>query len=410
VRGPLLALFLITSCGAAARARVGPDADSEEPADAAVVRDAAHFDLASDHALPLDAAAEPLGKPSPDALPSPPVLLDGGGPLDLAAPGVDAGAPDAGFSSQIMVAVGNDGRHMTSLNGKIWMDDTRETTGNRDGPKNLLAVAYANHQVVAVGGGCDPVCAGRIVVFDGTTWEEMDATAARGRLTGIAYGNGAWVAVGSMPPVLRSTDGKNWNVAAKVAVPAGLRAVTYGTVGTQPMFVAVGDGYTRVTSLDGMSWTHLVPSNGTNEAFRAVAIGNGVVVAAGGRPDSATIDSGRLIRSVDGINWTDEIVRGPELPNVVHVDGKFYAFSGAGDNILQISADGKEWLMQVTNGAGSNVAVGHLGITRFFLSRISPSTVKISTDGYTWGATATGATSMPGDSIINAFVIAGPSL
>jgi hypothetical protein len=47
----------------------------------------------------------------------------------------------------------------------------------------------------------------------------------------------------------------------------------------------------------------------------------------------------------------------------------------------------------------------HIGIARFFLSRISPSTVKISTDGYTWGPTQT--VSQPGDAILNAFVIAG---
>jgi hypothetical protein len=404
VRLPLLALVLISACDAAARARVPPDAEPELPIDAAPVTraEAGGEDAVRDEAPPLDSAAEPSDTPSPDAAPAP---LQDAGPADAGAPAVDAGQTDLPFSGQLIVAVGNDGRHMTSLSGKVWMDDVRDTTGNRDGPKNLLAAAYANHQVVAVGGGCDPVCVGRIVLFDGRRWEEMDASAARGRLTGIAYGNGAWVAVGSMPPVLRSTDGKNWNVAAKVAVPPGLRAVTYGTVGTQPMFVAVGDGYTRVTSLDGMSWTHLVASNGTSEAYRAVAIGNGVAVAAGGRPDSGQVDSGRLVRTLDGINWTDEMVGGPELPSVVHVDGKFYAFSGAGDNILQISADGKEWLRQGTNGAGSNVAVGHLGIARFFLSRISPSTVKISTDGYTWGLTAM---SMPGDSIINAFVIAGP--
>jgi hypothetical protein len=408
VRQCLLALILLCACDAAATIRIDPDAEPDQPVDAAAkpAPDArAGEDRAADLAAPLDTSIETIARVAPDA-PPPVPPPDAAVPADADPVAPDAGEPDAPFSDYLIVAVGNDGRHMTSMNGKLWADDTRDTTGNRDGPKNLLAAAYANHQVVAVGGGCDPTCVGRIVIFDGRTWEDVDASAAKGRLTGVAYGGGAWVAVGSTPPVLRSTDGKTWSVAAKAAVPAGLRAVTYGTVGTTPMFVAVGDGYTRVTSIDGMNWTHLVASNGTNEAFRAVAIGNGVVVAAGGRPDAGTVDSGRLIRSLDGINWTDQLASGPEMPNVVYVDGKFYAFSGSGDDILQISADGKEWLMQPTNGAGSNVAVGHLGITRFFLSRISPATVKISTDGYTWGATA--AMSVPGDSIINAFVIAGP--
>jgi hypothetical protein len=81
------------------------------------------------------------------------------------------------------------------------------------------------------------------------------------------------------------------------------------------------------------------------------------------------------------------------------------AFSGSGDDLLFVSPDGQDWTEQKTNGAGSNVATGKLINQRFFLSRIAPATVKISVDGYTWGPTA--AMSMPGDAILNAFVIAG---
>jgi len=402
----LLLLALATACTASARARVIPDAELEAPADAAALapdapaRDAAVEPAALVDASPLDLTTG--GNPDVATLRPP----DAAAPEDaLAAP--EDGADASAFAGQLLVAVGNDGKRMVSLNGKIWMDELRDTTGNRDGPKNLLAVAYGGGQVVAVGGGCTPTCVGRIVTFDGRVWHEVDASAALGKLTAVAYGNGAWVAVGSMPPALHSLDGGlTWAPAAKVAVPAGLRALAYGTVGTQPMFVAVGDGYTRVSSPDGITWSQLHASDGTNAAYRSVAIGNGVVVAAGGRPDSGKVDSGRLIRSLDGANWTDELVMGPEMPSVVYADGKFFAFSPAGDDILEISADGKEWLEQTTNGAGSNVAVGRLGITRFFLSRISPSTIKFSTDGYTWGQSL--RMSMTGDAILNAFVIAGP--
>jgi hypothetical protein len=129
-----------------------------------------------------------------------------------------------------------------------------------------------------------------------------------------------------------------------------------------------------------------------------------VVVAAGGNSDGGKSESGRLVRSLDGATWIDEQVDGPDLPNLVFVDGTFMAFSGSGDDLLYLSVDGKGWGKQVTNGAGSNVAAGHLGGQRFFISRISPATIKISIDGYVWGATA--AMSMPGDATLNAFVIA----
>jgi hypothetical protein len=128
-------------------------------------------------------------------------------------------------------------------------------------------------------------------------------------------------------------------------------------------------------------------------------------VAVGGKADGGKVESGRRIRSTDGATWTDEVVGGPDLPSVVFVDDSFMAFSGSGDDLMYVSSDGRAWAEQPTNGAGSNVAAGHLDAQRFFISRISPGTVKISIDGFVWGATA--AMSMPGDAILNAFVIAG---
>ena len=64
--------------------------------------------------------------------------------------------------------------------GKIWTDERRDTNGNRENPKNLLAVAHGGGQVVAVGGSCiSPTdCVSRIVTFDGRDWHEVDTAAA----------------------------------------------------------------------------------------------------------------------------------------------------------------------------------------------------------------------------------------
>lgn len=327
---------------------------------------------------------------------------------DAAAGFEDAGPPlagpetDAGWlAPELIVAVGNDGRRLLSNDGKVWFGDMRETTGNRDGPRALRAVAYGEQTVVAVGGGCAPTCTSRIVTFDGRSWHEADASEGKGRLNAVAYGDGVWVAVGSTPPILRSTDGgRTWTPAGKIAVPEGLRAVAHGNVGGRPLFVAVGDGYTRVSSPDGLAWTNLHEADGTTEAFRAVAIGNDVAVAVGGRTGA-----GKRMRSIDGVTWTDVLTGGPDLFSAVFIDGQFLAFSAAGDDTLHASADGKSWLTQITSNAGSNVAAGTFLGKRFFVSRVSPGSIRISIDGYVWAQTP--VMSMRGDSVINAFTIAG---
>jgi photosystem II stability/assembly factor-like uncharacterized protein len=393
---------LCAACSAEARVRT-PEVPDDRPKQTSAAPDA---DVAPEDAA-VDVRRAPDSAPvsAPDAAAADAVLAD-----DVAVGGdgapVGFGPPDGGtWEGQLIVAVGYDGQRMVSQNGKIWMGAMRDGTGNKEGPKALRAVAYANRQVVAVGGGCAPACAGRIVTFDGVTWTEMKVPAGVGMLTGVTYGNGVWVAVGTAPPIVRSTDnGRTW-IAASSAVPAGLRAVAYGDVGQRAMFVAVGDGYARVTSTDGNTWTNLQPGDGSMDGYRAVAIGGGVVVASGGSLDGGYTESGRRIRSLDGVIWTDEVVAGPELPNLVFADGKFMAFSGSGDDTLYVSPDGQTWTEETTVGAGSNVATGKLSTQRFFISRISPATVKISVDGYVWGPTA--AMSQPGDAILTAFVIAG---
>src|SRR5204863_7432057 len=105
---------------------------------------------------------------------------DGEAPEDAAAPlptgGADGGPGGAAgwAGAPMVIAVGNDGRHLQSLDGIKWTGDVREATGNRDtGPRTLRAAAYARGTVVAVGGGCDAGCVGRIVIFDGQDWREV---------------------------------------------------------------------------------------------------------------------------------------------------------------------------------------------------------------------------------------------
>jgi hypothetical protein len=341
-------------------------------------------DEGADAAVPVDGAGgEPLSWPMDARL----------------TPGESSWSPPAGGSPwPMLVAVGNDGRRLVSADAVSWVGDTRDNLDLSDGPRALRALAYADGMVVAVGGGCDVGCQGRLVTFDGRTWADVTLPPGQGRLNGVAHGAGVWLAVGTQGPVLRSTDGARTWVATGAAAPPGLRGVAFGRVGGQDMFVAVGDGYTRARSLDGLNWTDVVPGTGTPDGLRLAIMGHDVVVAVGGRSGS-----GRRVRSADGITWTDDLSGGPDLLSLVFTDDSFLAFSSAGEDTMFSSPDGVTWTTQTTANAGASVATGLLGGQRLFISRLAPATIRTSTDGLTW---VTRLMSMSRDATINAFIFA----
>ncbi len=320
-------------------------------------------------------------------------------PQDRPRDAADGQPTSVWYGSVVVVGVGNDGRRLVSADGNSWTD-IRDATGNRDGPKVLRAAAYANDVLVAVGGACAPVCTSRIMTFDGRSWTEINVPPGQGRLNGVAYGNGIWVAVGLSGPVLRSVDnGQTWTPTAFAGKPNGLRAVAFGAVGGKDMFVAVGEGYTRVRSLDGLNWSDVQAPVGT-DGFNALAIAGNVAVAVGGGASG-----GRRMRSLNGTTWVDDQPGGPALISLVH-DGKFMAYPGSADTVVFSSTDGRTWTMQNTTGAGSSVAVGTLGInnTKVFISRLAPGTVEVSSDGVAW---TTKLMSSAGDATLNGFAFAG---
>jgi hypothetical protein len=376
-RSPLLAALIAAACSPPSAARIARD-------------------------LPMDAASESSPADAPSAAEDAPSAADDAAVPDDATQPEAAGLTPGWPGPPLVVAVGNDGRHALSLDGTRWTADTRDAMGNRDsGPRTLRAVAYGDHTVVAVGGGCNPDCVSRVVTFDGVTWTESAVPPGQGRLDGVAHGNGIWVAVGTAGPVLRSLDGgRTWVPTASAGAPGGLRAVAFGRLADADaeIFVAAGDGYTRLRSVDGATWTDLQPptASGTGAGYRALAIGGGVAVAVGA--------GGRRIRSADGITWTGEVSGGPDLLSVVFTGDRFMAFSGSGDNTAQVSADGTVWTTRATTNAGANVAYGALGDGALFVSRVSPSTIRTSADGLAWTVRLP---SMPGDATINAFAFAG---
>lgn len=182
------------------------------------------------------------------------------------------------------VAVGDEGRVVTSIDGQFWTGHTAKTT------HSLRSVAYGNGQYVAIG------APGRFLASgDGESWSEVgplfDST-----YRDITFGGGRFVAVSGSGKAAVSTDGLSWTETAMPA-PTLLRSIVYG-VGN---FVAVGSkrdaSYGRGdiwVSPDGESWTrHAVEEA---RGFLSAGFGNGLFVV-GGR-------DGEIFTSSDGQLWT----------------------------------------------------------------------------------------------------------
>lgn len=216
-------------------------------------------------------------------------------------------------------------------------------------------------------------------------------------LSGIAYGNGQFVAVGGQT-ILTSTDGLNWT--PRNSPTTHLSGIAYGG----GLFVVVGYGGTILASNDGADWT--VRRSGTaDEWLRGVVYGDGRFVAVGYKDVGQGGDI--ILTSTDGVDWT---VRKPattktlKLTDIAFGNGRFVALST--ESTILVSADGLEWtaarqrleaspsgtptLNGVAFGDGKFVAVGDQG------------TILTSTDGENWTPRKSGTTDwLPGVTYVN---------
>jgi len=100
---------------------------------------------------------------------------------------------------QSFVSVGNSGTILTSSDGISW---TKRTSGKWE---YLSGVTYGNGLFVTVGS-----LSGIILTSpDGNSWTER--TSGTGEyLRGVTYGNGLFVTVGESGTILTSSDGTTW--------------------------------------------------------------------------------------------------------------------------------------------------------------------------------------------------------
>jgi hypothetical protein len=243
---------------------------------------------------------------------------------------------------------------------------------------------------VAVGEG------GTIVTStDGISWTERTSR-PQANLSGINYGNGRWVAVGTETvqdlvlgavqrgTILTSPDGILWAVQSTVTgiQPQPLSGISYGNgllvaVGGAAYFRSDGehDFGTVLTSPDGIGWT--VGNSAPAALLSAIIYANGQWVVVGSEsvarntiPPPFPAHAGTILTSPNGINWTARTAGTQSILNGIGYANRQMVAVGSFGAVLT-SSDGINWtvrkadtpnaLFGIANGNGLWVAVGANG-------------------------------------------------
>ena len=264
------------------------------------------------------------------------------------------------------VAVGV-GTVLTSPDGANWTVSYADTAGLG---VNLQSVIYANGTYVAV--GMDNQGAVALVSTDGKNWQ-LDTVAVNPsgislRFTGVAWGNGQYVAFGSsignqttsnplggpfFDILYTSSDAAHWTAQS---LPQNGIAGFDGLTGNDAAFSAgvfVVGGLTGVyTSSDGVNWTAslLTPSSGdVSWYFSRILAVNGTFYAVGvdiGDPNFTGKELA-FFSSSDGVNWSltalNQFAGADFMTSVDAFSAGGPGYIVAGDSGAWTSADTSTW-------------------------------------------------------------------
>ena len=289
------------------------------------------------------------------------------------------------FGNNLFVTVGDSGQIVTSSNGVNW------AAQNSGFPLPLTAVSYANGRFISL--AQDPGFV--LSSTDGTNWlvQPTSLTGSDRSLNGVAFGNGACVAVGVSGSILRSGDGAAWAVQA-----SGISNILYGISFGAGRFVAVGESGRVLRSLNGSNW--LASTVNSNAQFSSVAHGNGTFVTVGDSYDPISGESGPVVyTSPDGASWTRSTV--PlffSSSRVVFGNGRFVVASqdfDTGQFRVFSSTDGMTWTCHASNIGYSQISFGAGEFLTFGSDDVENATVALSTDAANWFVEDLGAFDNP---------------
>jgi hypothetical protein len=255
------------------------------------------------------------------------------------------------------------------------LDDHRQVHTSGDGiywTAHRTGATTEHDRAIAFGDGAWVAVGGTIVVstnLDDWTQKDVlpivDHTIAA--LKDVAYANRTFVAVGNQGVILTSTNaGSSWIWQTNGIPDLTLRSVTLRSiVWGKGQFVVTSDSDFFLTSADATTWvqrTNIVPNT-----YASVTFGRGTFVAVG---------YGAIATSADGIDWSPQSIgTKANLYGVCYGAGMFVAvgdpdpFSPTHTSIFT-SPDGTNWvsrigvvppLLDVVYANGSFLAVGWYG-------------------------------------------------
>lgn len=167
--------------------------------------------------------------------------------------------------------------------------------------------------------------------------------------SGYTVTSGLGIASGRKPnsfalelQVSPGAGGASWSARTNT-IKADLHGVAANSVGR---FVAVGDGGTATTSVDGIQWAALVL--GVNKNMKAIECNAGTFIAVG--------DGGTILRSIDGQAWSQRAAPNgtANIADVAYGDGLWLAVGSIGSAgcIFVSNDDGMSW-SSVTENPGT---------------------------------------------------------
>jgi len=189
---------------------------------------------------------------------------------------------------------------------------------NKAGNLDIDNVSYANGTLFLTGhgpmindGGGNSHYDGKISYNSGAGWQQASVPLIfpgdTAGITGIAYGNGIYVAVGDQTALMAtSSNGVTWTELPTANNPfiyyeeetfSNWKRPIYDIIFAEGKFVAVGGGGIIAYSTNGTEWTRAAnPIATTNRAIRCITYGAGKFLVGG--------LYGKAAYSEDGITWT----------------------------------------------------------------------------------------------------------
>ena len=261
-----------------------------------------------------------------------------------------------------------------SYDGITWTEVTIS-----DAKRFWRSVCYGNDKFVAV--ASSTINKNNIFVHssDGITWTEGTIHSSL-QVTGICYGNGAYVYVGIRKNYSNycgySTDGINWSFKKISDTSRNWHSVCYGN----DKFVAVAyNDTTFAYSSDGITWTEGTISD-TGRHWCSVCYGKDKFVVISGSANPSTT----FAYSSDGITWTEGTISDTSRNwnSVCYGNDKFVVIS-MNTTTFAYSSDGITWTEGTISDTSRTWRYICYGNDKFVVTSFN-NTLAYSSDGITW--------------------------